>query len=130
MIPSEPFIRRPIATTLLTLAILLAGFLAFKLLPVSPCRRWIFPPSRSAPSCPVPARKPWPPPWPPRWNGRWAHCRGDRNHLVQLAGLHPHHLQFDLNRDIDGAARDVQAAINAARSLLPTGMPSNPPTAR
>ena len=61
MIPSAPFIRRPVATTLLTLAILLAGFLAFKLLPVSPL------PQVDFPTISVSAK----PPWPRRWNGRW-----------------------------------------------------------
>lgn len=54
------------------------------------------------------------------------HRRPYGNHLGQYARLTDITLQFDLSRDIDGAARDVQSAINAAHALLPTGMPSNP----
>jgi multidrug efflux pump len=75
----------------------------------------------------VPAPRPWPPRWPRRWSARWGHCRGQRNH-VQSSSLGNTRvtLQFDLNRDINGAARDVQAAINAARTPAAHGMPSNP----
>ncbi|RMD00806.1 multidrug efflux RND transporter permease subunit [Aquitalea palustris] len=127
MIPSEPFIRRPIATTLLTLAILLAGFLAFKLLPVSPLPQVDFPtisvsaklpgasPETMAATVATPLE---------RALGRIAGV----TEITSSSSLASSRitLQFDLNRDINGAARDVQAAINAARSLLPTGMPSNP----
>ncbi|RQO69295.1 multidrug transporter subunit MdtC [Aquitalea sp. FJL05] len=127
MIPSEPFIRRPIATTLLTLAILLAGFLAFKLLPVSPLPQVDFPtisvsaklpgasPETMASTVATPLE---------RALGRIAGV----TEITSSSSLASSRitLQFDLNRDINGAARDVQAAINAARSLLPTGMPSNP----
>ena len=127
MIPSEPFIRRPIATTLLTLAILLAGFLAFKLLPVSPLPQVDFPtisvsaklpgasPETMAATVATPLE---------RALGRIAGV-SEITSSSSLASTRIT-LQFDLNRDINGAARDVQAAINAARSLLPTGMPSNP----
>ena len=127
MIPSAPFIRRPIATTLLTLAILLAGFLAFKLLPVSPLPQVDFPtisvsaklpgasPETMASTVATPLE---------RALGRIAGVT-EITSSSSLASTRIT-LQFDLNRDINGAARDVQAAINAARSLLPTGMPSNP----
>ncbi|OQS40277.1 multidrug transporter subunit MdtC [Chromobacterium haemolyticum] len=127
MIPSAPFIRRPVATTLLTLAILLAGLLAFKLLPVSPLPQVDFPtisvsarlpgasPETMAATVATPLE---------RALGRIAGV----TEMTSSSSLGSTRvtLQFELDRDIDGAARDVQAAINAARSLLPTGMPSNP----
>ncbi|OBU85904.1 multidrug efflux RND transporter permease subunit [Chromobacterium subtsugae] len=127
MIPSAPFIRRPVATTLLTLAILLAGMLAFKLLPVSPLPQVDFPtisvsaklpgasPETMAATVATPLE---------RALGRIAGI----TEMTSTSSLGSSNitLQFDLDRDINGAARDVQAAINAAHSLLPTGMPSNP----
>ena len=127
MNPSAPFIRRPVATTLLTLGIALAGGIAFRLLPVAPLPQVDFPtisvqaslpgasPETMASSVATPLE---------RQLGRIAGVTemtssSSRNSTRVI-------LQFDLNRDIDGAARDVQAAINAARSQLPTGMPSNP----
>ena len=59
---SAPFIRRPVATTLLTIAIALAGMVAFGLLPWLRCLKWTFPWWWCARACPAPARKPWPPP--------------------------------------------------------------------
>ncbi|MDE1711593.1 efflux RND transporter permease subunit, partial (plasmid) [Chromobacterium amazonense] len=125
MIPSAPFIRRPAATTLLTLAILLAGLIAFKLLPVSPLPQVDFPtisvsaklpgasPETMAATVATPLE---------RALGRIAGI----TEMTSTSSLGSTNitLQFDLDRDINGAARDVQAAINAARSLLPTGMPS------
>ncbi|HEY4318322.1 MAG TPA: multidrug efflux RND transporter permease subunit [Herbaspirillum sp.] len=127
MIPYAAFIRRPIATTLLTLAIFLAGALAFKLLPVSPL------PQVDYPTISVSARLPGASPETmaatvatplERSLGRIAGV----SEITSSSSLGSSRvtLQFDLNRDINGAARDVQAAINAARSLLPSGMPSNP----
>lgn len=124
---SEPFIKRPVGTSLLTIAIALAGSLAFLLLPVSPLPQVDFPtiqvsanlpgasPETMASSVATPLE---------RQFGRIAgitqmtssNTRGSSNVV----------LQFDLNRDINGAARDVQAAINAARSQLPANLPSNP----
>ena len=127
MIPSAPFIHRPVATTLLTLAILLAGLLAFKLLPVSPLPQVDFPtisvfaglpgasPETMAATVATPLE---------RTLGRIAGV----NEITSSSSLGSTRitLQFDLDRDINGAARDVQAGINAARSLLPSGLPSNP----
>ncbi|OWY40188.1 multidrug transporter subunit MdtC [Xenophilus sp. AP218F] len=127
MIPSEPFIRRPVATTLLTLAILLAGAIAFRLLPVSPLPQVDFPtisvsaklpgasPETMAATVATPLE---------RALGRIAGI----TEMTSTSSLGSTNvtLQFDLSRDINGAARDVQAAINAARTLLPSGMPSNP----
>ncbi|MFZ6686758.1 multidrug efflux RND transporter permease subunit [Undibacterium sp. SXout11W] len=127
MMSSGQFIRRPIATTLLTLAIFLAGMLAFRLLPVSPLPQVDFPtisvnarlpgasPETMAATVATPLE---------RALGRIAGV----TEITSSSSLGSTNvtLQFDLDRDINGAARDVQAAINAARSLLPTGMPANP----
>jgi multidrug efflux pump len=124
---SVPFIERPVATTLLTLGIALAGVIAFRLLPVSPLPQVDFPtisvqaglpgasPETMAATVATPLE---------RALGRIAGV----TEITSSSSLGSTRitLQFDLNRDIDGAARDVQAAINAARSLLPTGLPSNP----
>ena len=127
MSPSTPFIRRPVATTLLTLGIALAGLLAFSLLPVSPLPQVDIPtigvnanlpgasPETMAATVATPLE---------RALGRIA---GVTEMTSQSSlGSTRITLLFDMNRDINGAARDVQAAINAARSLLPTGLPSNP----
>ena len=124
---SAPFIKRPVATTLLTLAVALAGGLAYFLLPVAPLPQVDFPtiavmanlpgasPETMATSVATPLER----------------------HLGQIADVSEMTssssvgntrviLQFGLSRDIDGAARDVQAAINAARADLPTSLRSNP----
>jgi multidrug efflux pump len=124
---SAPFIERPVATTLLTLGIALAGAIAFRLLPVSPLPQVDFPtisvqaglpgasPETMAATVATPLE---------RALGRIAGV----TEITSSSSLGSTRitLQFDLSRDIDGAARDVQAAINAARTLLPTGLPSNP----
>ena len=124
---STPFIHRPVATTLLTLAIFLAGLLAYRLLPVSPLPQVDFPtvsvsaglpgasPETMAATVATPLE---------RALGRIAGV----NQITSSSSLGSTRvtLQFGLDRDINGAARDVQAAINAARSLLPSGMPANP----
>jgi multidrug efflux pump len=124
---SSPFIHRPVATTLLTLGVALAGLVAYQLLPVSPLPQVDFPtisvqaglpgasPETMASTVALPLE---------RALGRIAGV----TEMTASSSLGSSRvtLQFDLNRDIDGAARDVQAAINAARSLLPTGLPSNP----
>ncbi|AHG18996.1 multidrug transporter [Chania multitudinisentens RB-25] len=121
------FIHRPVATTLLTLAITLAGLLGFRLLPVSPLPQVDFPvisitatlpganPETMASSVATPLE---------RALGRIAGV----NEMTSMSSLGNTRiiLQFDLDRDINGAARDVQAAINAAQSLLPSGMPNRP----
>nr|WP_233092376.1 multidrug efflux RND transporter permease subunit MdtC [Serratia odorifera] len=121
------FIYRPVATTLLTLAIAIAGVMGFRLLPVSPLPQVDFPvivisaslpgasPETMASSVATPLE---------RALGRIAGV----NEMTSMSSLGSTRviLQFDLDRDINGAARDVQAAINAAQSLLPTGMPNRP----
>ncbi|HUA56191.1 MAG TPA: efflux RND transporter permease subunit [Candidatus Sulfotelmatobacter sp.] len=124
---SEPFIRRPVATTLLTLGVALAGMMGYRLLPVAPLPQVEFPtisvmatlpgasPETVATSVATPLER----------------------HLGQIAdvsemtsqstvGQARITLQFGLSRDIDGAARDVQAAINAARVDLPVSLRANP----
>jgi multidrug efflux pump len=123
----EPFIRRPIATTLLTAAIALAGGVAFRLLPVSPLPQVDFPtiqvgaslPGASAQTMASSVATPL-----ERQFGRIASV----TEMTSSSGLGSTSitLQFDLNRNIDAAARDVQAAINAARGYLPTNLPGNP----
>ena len=124
---SEPFIRRPVATTLLTAGLFLAGAVAFNLLPVAPLPQVDFPtisvqanlpgasPETMAATVATPLE---------RALGRIAGVSEITS--TSSIGSTRVTLQFDLDRDINGAARDVQAAINAARSLLPTGLPSNP----
>ena len=123
----EPFIRRPIGTTLLTAAIALAGGVAFNVLPVSPLPQVDFPtinvnaglPGASAETMASSVATPL-----ERQFGRIASV----TEMTSSSGLGSTSitLQFDLNRNIDAAARDVQAAINAARGYLPTSLPSNP----
>ena len=124
---SEIFIRRPVATVLVTLAILLAGIVAFNCLPVSPLPQVDFPTIRVRAKLPGAS---------PETMASTVATPLERS-LGRIAGITEITsastlgstditLQFDLSRDIDGAARDVQSAINAAHALLPTGMPSNP----
>ena len=124
---STPFIHRPIATSLLTVALLLAGILAYFQLPVSPLPSVDYPvisvnaglpgasPETMASAVATPLE---------RQFGRIAGVN-EMTSVSQL-GSTSITMQFDLNRDINGAARDVQAAINAARSQLPANLPSNP----
>jgi multidrug efflux pump len=124
---SAPFIARPVATTLLTIAVVLAGMMALRTLPVSPLPQVDFPtisvtaslpgasPETMAATVATPLER----------------ALGRISGITEMTsssslGATRVVLQFDLSRDIDGAARDVQAAINAARTLLPTGLPANP----
>jgi len=124
---SAPFIRRPVATSLLTAGLVLAGVIAFRLLPVSPLPQVDFPtisvsaglpgadPETMATSVAAPLER------------QLGHIAGVTEMTsVNNRGSTSITLQFDLDRNIDGAARDVQAAINAARSFLPADLPGNP----
>ena len=124
---SAPFIKRPVGTSLLAAALLLSGVLAFKFLPVAPLPQVEFPvisvgaglpgasPETMASAVATPLE---------RQFGRIAGV----NQMTSTSQLGSTNivLQFDLNRNIDGAGRDVQAAINAARSQLPANLPGNP----
>ena len=124
---SAPFIRRPVATTLLTVALALAGGLAYSFLPVSPLPQVDFPtvsvnaslpgasPETMASSVATPLE---------RQFGRIAGV----TEMTSTSSLGSANvtLQFDLSRNIDAAARDVQAAINAAAGQLPAALPTNP----
>ncbi|MGA7755835.1 MAG: multidrug efflux RND transporter permease subunit [Candidatus Sulfotelmatobacter sp.] len=124
---SAPFIRRPIGTSLLAAALLLSGILAFNFLPVASLPKVDFPvigvaaalpgadPQTMASAVATPLE---------RQFGRIS-AVNQMTSSSQL-GTTGITLQFDLNRNIDAAARDVQAAINAARSQLPANLPSNP----
>ena len=124
---SSPFIRRPVATTLLTVAVAIAGGIAFTVLPVSPLPQVDFPtinvnaglPGASAQIMAASVATP--------LERQFSHIAGV-NEMTSSSSLGSTGitLQFDLSRDINGAARDVQAAINAARTYLPANLPSNP----
>jgi multidrug efflux pump len=124
---SAPFIARPVATTLLTAGILLVGVIAFNVLPVSPLPQVDFPtisvsaslpggsPEITASSIATPLER------------QFSHIAGITEMTSSSSlGSTSITLQFDLSRDIDGAARDVEAAINAARTYLPANLPANP----
>src|SRR5919205_875250 len=124
---SALFIRRPIGTVLLTIALALAGLISYQFLPVSPLPQVEFPtidvqaalpgasPEIMASAVATPLE---------RQFGRIAGL----NEMTSTSYLGSTNisLQFDLSRNIDAAARDVQAAINAARGQLPANLPSNP----
>ena len=124
---SEPFIKRPAATFLLTAALALAGGLVFRMLPVSALPEVDFPtiqvhanlpgasPETMASSVATPLEREF---------GRIASVT-EMTSSSQLSSTSIT-LQFDLDRDINAAGRDVQAAINAARGQLPANLPSNP----
>ena len=124
---SAPFIRRPVATTLLTVAVVLVGAIAFNVLPVSPLPQVDFPtisvsaslpggsPEIVASSIATPLER------------QFSHIAGVTEMTSSSSvGSTSITLQFELSRDIDGAARDVEAAINAARTYLPANLPANP----
>ncbi|HWB52326.1 MAG TPA: efflux RND transporter permease subunit [Stellaceae bacterium] len=127
MSPSTLFIERPVATTLLTIGIALAGFVAFTQLPVSPLPQVDFPtisvnatmpgasPEIMAETVATPLE-------------RHLGVIADVTEMTSVSTLQSTRitLQFALTRDIDGAARDVQAAINAARADLPASLRTNP----
>ncbi len=124
---SAPFIRRPVATSLITFAIFLSGAVAFRFLPVAPLPQVDFPtigvgaglpgasPETMASAVATPLER------------QFSRIAGVTQ-MTSSSGLGSTGitLQFDLNRDINAAARDVQAAINAARSQLPADLPGQP----
>src|SRR5436189_4668486 len=124
---STPFIKRPVATSLLTLALAMAGALGFYFLPVAPLPQVEYPtinvftnlpgasPETMASAVTTPLE---------RTFGRIAGITEMTSNSSTGSGNIT--MQFDLDRNIDAAARDVQAAINAARGQLPENLPSNP----
>ncbi len=127
MNPSRIFIERPVATTLLTVAVALAGATAFSVLPVAPLPQVDFPtisvsaslpgasPDIMASSIATPLER------------EFGHIAGVTEMTsTSSLGSTSITLQFELSRDIDGAARDVEAGINAARTYLPSNLPANP----
>src|SRR2546423_714655 len=124
---SAPFIRRPIATALLTAAIFLAGVVAFLQLPTSPLPQVDFPTINVAGSLPGASADIMASAVAAPLERQFAHIAGlSELTSASYLGSTSITLQFDLNRNIDGAARDVQAAINAARANLPSNLPQNP----
>ena len=124
---SEPFIRRPVGTSLLAAGVLLLGAVAYHFLPVAPLPKVDFPtisvsaqepgvdPATAASSLAAPLER------------RFAQIAGvtEITSVSSLGGSYIT-IQFDLNRDINGAARDVQSAIDAASGELPSGLPQPP----
>jgi multidrug efflux pump len=124
---SAPFIHRPVATTLITVAIALAGAIAFNVLPVSPLPQVDFPTIAVAASLPGGSADIMASSVATPLERQFGHIAGVTEMTsASSLGTTAITIQFDLSRDIDGAARDVEAAINAARSYLPANLPSNP----
>jgi multidrug efflux pump len=124
---SQTFIRNSVGTTLLTAAIALAGMVAFRLLPVSPLPQVDFPTIMVSSSLPGASPQVMASAVAAPLERQFGHIAG-LTEMTSTSGLGTTGvtLQFDLNRNIDAAARDVEAAINAARGQLPSNLPSNP----
>ncbi len=127
MNPSRIFIERPVATTLLTIALAIAGAIAFSVLPVSPLPQVDFPTIAVAASLPGASPDIMASSIATPLERQFGHIAGVTE-MTSSSTLSTTSvvLQFDLNRDINGAARDVEAGINAARSYLPANLPANP----
>ncbi|NYF78977.1 efflux RND transporter permease subunit [Granulicella arctica] len=124
---SAPFIARPVATTLLTVAIAIAGGIAFQVLPVSPLPQVDFPTINISASLPGGSAEIMASSVATPLERQLGHIAGVTEMTSSSSlGTTNITIQFDLSRNIDGAARDVQAAINAARTYLPANLPSNP----
>jgi len=124
---SAPFIKRPVGTSLLTFALLLSGALAFNFLPVAPLPQVEFPVVQVSASLPGASPETMASAVATPLERQFGRIAGI-NQMTSTSQLGSTSivLQFDLNRNIDAAARDVQAAINAARSQLPAYLPGNP----
>ncbi|HSY67937.1 MAG TPA: efflux RND transporter permease subunit, partial [Edaphobacter sp.] len=124
---SAPFIHRPVATTLLTVAIAIAGAIAFTVLPVSPLPQVDFPTISVSASLPGGSAEIMASSVATPLERQFGHIAGVSEMTSSSSlGTTSITIQFDLSRNIDGAARDVQAAINAARTYLPANLPANP----
>ena len=124
---SSPFIHRPVATTLITVGIAIAGGIAFKVLPVAPLPQVDFPTISVNSSLPGASAEIMASSVATPLERQLGHIAG----VTELTssstfGNTSITIQFDLSRNIDGAARDVSAAINAARTYLPSNLPGNP----
>ncbi len=124
---SAPFIFRPVATTLLTVAVAIAGGIAFQVLPVSPLPQVDFPTINVNASLPGGSAEIMASSVATPLERQFGHIAGVTE-MTSSSSLGSTNItiQFDLSRNIDGAARDVQAAINAARTYLPANLPANP----
>ena len=124
---SSTFIDRPVATTLLTAAVAIAGAIAFVVLPVSPLPQVDFPTISVGAALPGASAEIMASSIATPLERQFGHIAGVTEMTsASSLGTTAITLQFDLNRDIDGAARDVEAAINAARTYLPSNLPANP----
>ena len=124
---SAPFIRRPVATTLITIGIGFAGALAYTVLPVSPLPQVDFPTISVSASLPGGSAEIMASSVATPLERQFGHIAGVTEMTsASSLGTTSITIQFDLDRNIDGAARDVEAAINAARTYLPANLPSNP----
>jgi multidrug efflux pump len=124
---SAPFIHRPVATTLLTVAVALAGAIAFEVLPVAPLPEVDFPTISVSASLPGGSAEIMASSVATPLERQFGHIAGVTEMTSSSTlGSTSITIQFDLSRDIDGAARDVEAAINAARTYLPANLPGNP----
>ncbi len=124
---SSPFIKRPIGTSLIAFGIAMAGIMSFNLLPVSPLPQVDFPTISVQASLPGASAQVMATSVATPLETQFGRIAGVTQ-MTSASSLGSTRvvLQFDLSRDIDGAARDVQAAINAAASNLPANLPSNP----
>jgi multidrug efflux pump len=124
---SAPFIHRPVATTLLTVGLVIAGGIAFEVLPVSPLPQVDFPTISVSASLPGASAEIMASSVATPLERQFGHIAGVTEMTsASSLGSTSVTIQFDLSRDIDGAARDVEAAINGARAYLPANLPSNP----
>ena len=124
---SSPFIKRPVGTSLLTVGLLLAGILAFRFLPVAPLPQVEFPVIQVQASLPGASQETMASAVATPLERQFGRIAGvNQMTSSSQTGSTGIVLQFDLNRNIDAAGRDVQAAINAARSQLPSYLPGNP----
>jgi len=124
---SSGFIRRPVATTLLTVAVAIVGAVAFTVLPVAPLPQVDFPTISVNSSLPGASAQIMASSVATPLERQLGHIAGITEMTSSSSlGNTSISLQFDLSRDVDGAARDVQAAINAARTYLPANLPQNP----
>jgi multidrug efflux pump len=124
---SAPFIHRPVATTLLTVAIAITGAIAFEVLPVSPLPQVDFPTISVSASLPGASAYIMASSVATPLERQFGHIAGVTEMTsASSLGSTSVTIQFDLSRNIDGAARDVEAAINSARSYLPANLPGNP----